>query len=51
MNDRDDDTLSRDQLASRSSYGSESLLLLPFVIVKDAVSWVRDAIKQRGLPD
>ena len=46
-----DDTISPDEFANRSSAPAESVLLLPFVIMKDAVQWVRDAIKQRGLPD
>lgn len=47
---RKDDTISPDEFIS-PSFWSVSTLLMPFTLVKDAVGWVRDAIKQRGLPD
>ncbi|MEM8704927.1 MAG: hypothetical protein AAGE98_00605 [Actinomycetota bacterium] len=47
---RKDDTISPDEFAD-PAFWSVSTLLLPFALVKDAAEWVRDAVKQRGLPD
>ena len=47
---RKDDTISPDEFIS-PSFWSVSTLLMPFTLVKDAAGWVRDAIKQCGLPD
>lgn len=45
-----DDTISPDEFID-PGFWSLSTLLLPFTLVKDAAGWVRDAIRQRGLPD
>ncbi|MEM9464234.1 MAG: hypothetical protein AAGA90_02620 [Actinomycetota bacterium] len=46
-----DETITPDEFADRSHWWEGSLLFLPVALVVDGVSWVRDAIRQRGLPD